>query len=816
LSHDSPEAIVAERARIADEAVRRAADRFLNGVLPPYSVVAVGGYGRRELFPYSDVDLLLLLAAEAPAADIKEPLGAFLRELWDAGFRASQSVRTISDCLRLHDGNLELTISLLDRRWVAGDREPFAALEDRFPAFLKSNGAAVLRGLARLVEVRHAKFENTVQHLEPDIKEGPGGIRDLHFLDWSARLAPGKEPLLEAQAAAVESRPFFYRLRTFLHEANGRDNNRLTFELQDRAAETLAAAGTTPEEWMRVYYRHARSTFRAATRALDFLGAEDSSLIRQFFDLRGRRSTGDFTVAQNRVYLRNPAITLAAALSAFEVFVYVARHGIPLASDTERRLAERASVFASDALSWSSWRELLALPHAALAVRALFESGVLPVLIPVWQALECLVVRDYYHRYTVDEHTLVTLDVIDQLCGAPQASSSPKRANRLHELAEEVGDLATLRFALLLHDVGKGTAPGGHVSGSLVAARDLMRRYSIPAQQEAEIEFLIANHLILSSAMKNLDPEDPATARQLTAAIPTLEDLRRLTLLTYADIAAVHPTAMSQWRAEQLWHLYSVTAAQFARELGAARIHAEEGGSDFEWTPPVAQFLEGLPTRYVRTHSAAQIRAHFALDQQRRRTGVGVSVESRGGGLYLLTVVAPDESGLFARICGALASFGMNIRKAEAASNAARSALDEFYFEDPSSTLELNPEEIERLKRTMEAVVRGALEVSDLLKRRRPLPRPRNAPHVLPVVRFDNDASELATLIHFTGEDRPGLLFALASSLTAAGCNIEVVLVTTEAHRALDVFYVNRGGSKLAADEQEHLRQNLIGSVLSQ
>jgi [protein-PII] uridylyltransferase len=428
------------------------------------------------------------------------------------------------------------------------------------------------------------------------------------------------------------------------------------------------------------------------------------------------------------------------------------------------------------------------------------ETGLLGAAIPHWHTVECLVVRDFYHRYTVDEHSIVAVEVIDQL-GLKQDVSV-----RFRELLLQEEDRATLRLALLLHDVGKGTRPGDHVTGSLEAAADVFERLSVPPDSREAINFLIAHHLDLSSVMTGRDLDDPATGRFLTSQIPTQEHLRRLALLTYADISAVNPTAMTPWRLEQLWRVYSSGQEQLTRELIENRIDREQGRTvAANESPELALFLRGFPTRYLRTHTTSQVKRHFELDQKRQREGVAVSITPEAG-TFLLTVLASDQAGLFAKLCGALACKGMNILKAEASSNSHGCVLDLIRFSDPMRNLELNPDEVRRLEWTVECVLRDSLSVGDLIKQRRSAPRPSSGSKIMPSVRMNNDASDDCTLIDFVGEDRPGLLYDMTSAISAAGCNIELVLVDTEAHKAIDVFYITREGGKL----DEELGQSLL------
>jgi [protein-PII] uridylyltransferase len=773
-------------AQVDTLVLQAARERLVSQIPYQFALLAVGGYGRGELFPHSDVDLLLLVGAE-PGASLKEPLSHFLRTLWDAGLKASHSVRTIDECCRIHENNVHLSISLLDARFVAGSRDLFAQLEWRLAEFFRRHSRALLRGLADLTIARHRKFDNTVYHLEPNIKDGPGGIRDIHFVEWAMRLEPGKEPLRQAVAELTTAREFLYRVRYFLHEQTGRDNNLLDFELQDRAAAALPEKALTPEAWMREVYRHLKTCFQAAQQMLEVVSRSETGLARQFRDWRSRVSTSDYTVAQNQIFLRNPAATIASLASTFDLFEYVARHGIRLSWDAQRRVRERACALAeTQAALWPAWRALLSEPHATLALREMEDAGILRVALPAWRTVESLVVRDFYHRYTVDEHSLVAISAIDHLL-APN-SDAPAR---FRDLAAEEDQLALLRIALLLHDIGKGTTPGDHVRGSIEECDRFLSQIGAPDTARSAVRFLIEHHLDLSAVMNTRDLSDPATARLLSSQIGTYEDLRRLTLLTYADISAVNPSAMSPWRAEQLWRVHSIAAEQLTRELASDRIHV----SPSELRPELARFLEGFPARYARIHSRDRIEEHFRLEQIRQRDGVALDIRSEPGA-WVATVLASDHPGLFAALCGALASFGMNIVKAEAASNTSGCALDEFRFTDPSRTLELNPSEIERLRWTIECVAKGTIEPRDLLKRRRAA-RLHAAAHLPAAIRFDDSASEAATLLHFAASDRPGLLFDLASVLTENGCNIEVVLINTEGHRALDALYVTKNGGKL-------------------
>lgn len=773
--------ILIERSAEVDRLVLNAFQR----ANPPVSVVAVGGYGRRELFPFSDVDLLLLVDGplEAPA---REPVSEFLRILWDAGLRVSQSVHTAAECCEIHEGNLELTISLLDQRFLCGDPARYHDLQTRFPKFLKAQRSTIANHLGQMTRGRHAKYGDTIYHLEPNVKEHPGGLRDVHVMHWLEKLNAGGT---ESFAAGRE---FLFDVRIFLHRHFQRDNNLLSFDAQE-------AISGNPAHWMRQYYRNARELHRAVTRSIEVSESSRNGLLTQFRDWRGRLSNADFTVSRERVLLREPGKLHSDPHLIMRLMEFIARHQLRLAWDTQRRIRSARAEGASCEGSWNELRGILALPRASVALRAMQETGILSAVIPEWQRIDCLVVRDFYHRYTVDEHTLVAIQSLEDL--EREHDETRRRFNRL---MSEVDHPELLRLALLLHDTGKGGGAGEHVAESLRVADSAMQRLGVPEEAGAVVQFLIEHHLDLSLVMNSRDLGDPATGRCIADRAGTLERLRLLTLLTYADISAVNPTAMTPWRLEQLWRTYLAGHEELTRELEAERIHAPPLRDDVKW------FVEGFPTRYLRTHSEAEIRRHCALAQQTgEASGPAVDLV-RLNGTWGLTVITDDRPSLLAAVSGALASFGMNILKAEAFSNARGMSLETFKFADPHRTLELNPTESDRLRETVSRALQGKVDVHRLLEnRRKPLAVNRTS-RVQPSVVFNNGTSETATLIEIVAEDRPGLLYDLTRTISEAGCNIEVVLIDTEAHKALDVFYVTARGQMLSESLENTLKTGLL------
>src|SRR5271170_4777486 len=261
-------AVLRQRSAYVDEMVGSTVETVLTPLVTSrFAVAACGGYGRSELFPYSDVDLIVLVAAESDLASLKEPLSRFLQVLWDQSLRVSHSVRTVSDCVQLHEQNIEMHISLLDLRFLSGDRALCSDLRLRLVDFYNRHGHTLMKRLAEMSRTRHAKFNDTVFHLEPNIKESPGGIRDWHLLRWLGQLMPQNEAIRESCAAINKPAAFLCVVRCFLHFRTGRDHNLLSFELQDEAAAALASGHPDPAEWMRLYYKCARQISKYAMRA---------------------------------------------------------------------------------------------------------------------------------------------------------------------------------------------------------------------------------------------------------------------------------------------------------------------------------------------------------------------------------------------------------------------------------------------------------------------------------------------------------------------------------------------------------------------
>jgi len=800
-----------------------------------FALIALGGYGRRWLFPYSDIDILFLHAGGGTERDLKDRTRAFSQEMWDLKLKLSPATRTLAECEKFDPNNVEFAISLLDCRYLAGDKKLFARLHDQvIPKHVARESRAIVQRLTDLTRSRYNKFGNTVFHLEPNVKDGPGGLRDYNLAHWLALIAameeqgawPDENTLLppwlrEKFDAALD---FLMSVRCFLHFRHKRDDNTLAWVAQDEAAAFKVgapnAASLTASEWMRIYFGHARLIHRVAGQLLEEFPAARPSLYRQFQNLRSRLSNAEFAVVDNRIFLQREE-ALSDPELPLRMFRFMARHGLSLSSATEHQIDEMMPSLAAappkGAALWHYLQEILLAPHAAEALRTMHSLGLLTLLLPEFQAIDSLVIRDYSHRFTVDEHTFVTIENLHAL-----RKSQSKWDQGYAELLDELEQPDLLYLSLLLHDTGKGTKPDNHIAGSLEIAEACLDRLELDAPDRETVLFLIAHHLDMGAALRR-DIFDPETIRQIAEKMGTPERLKMLCVFTYADIKAVNPEALTPWKAENLWQLY-IGAANLLMRSVDERVHGEvdeEVMTHLRTLTPAAgqkleSFLEGLPRRYLRTQAASDVIRH--MDMASRLATDPVQLElTRGRNWYELTLVTGDRPFLFAKMAGALAAWGMNIVKAAAFSNQAGTVVDTFFFTDRFQTLELNLPEWERFKKSIHDVLLDKMDLDRMLK-----DRLRSEKNVAPKVKVetqvivDDECSEHSTLVEVITQDRPGLLYRISSQFSRENCNIEIALIETEGQTAIDVFYLTSAGAKLKPEHQERIRAALMAELASQ
>ncbi|MGB2606797.1 MAG: [protein-PII] uridylyltransferase [Candidatus Sulfotelmatobacter sp.] len=827
---------VAQRTRLIEEILRRLWQEMVSADEQGpanFALVATGGFGRGWLFPYSDIDLLFLYADRSGEETHKAAIQRFSQELWDLKLKLSPASRTLAECDRFDPNNTEFTISLLDCRYLAGDRGLFARLHDKLiPKLVMRESKPLLRGLAEVTRERQGKFGQTVFHLEPNLKEGPGGLRDYNVACWLALISSMgqlgdwpeasllRAPVRKQLDAALE---FLIAARCFLHFRHGRDDNALSWEAQDEAAVrkigAADAAELTAADWMRIYFGHARAVQRTVMQLLEEIPEAWSSLRRQIQDWRSRPSSPDFSVVDGLIFLQQSS-ALQDPEILLRLFHFMAHHGLKLSANTEHRIEQALPALAvtppRGAELWLYLQETLLQPHAAEALRAMHSLRLLTLLLPELKPIDSLVVRDYYHRFTVDEHSILAIESLHRL---NQSQSEWDR--RYAELLAELEDPELLYLALLLHDTGKGMPGNNHVEASVEIAGRCLDRLDVEPAERAMVLFLIANHLEMSAQLRR-DIFNAETVASFAEKVGTPERLKMLCLLTYADIKAVNPEALTPWKAENIWQLY-ISGANYLNRNADQRVHgdaSDEKLARLRSLAPVTgakfkDFVEGFPQRYLLVHSAEEVMAHMAMTEEFRHDRVQVDLK-RGRHWYELTLVTKDRPSLFATLTGVLAAWGMNIVKANAFSNRAGTVVDTLYFTDRFRTLELNLSEWQRFKQSIAAVLAGEADLDRMLRdRQRGEKHAKVKVMVETRIDFDDLCSSTSTLLQVIAQDRPRLLHRISSCLSRQECNIEIALIDTEGQMAIDAFYLTSRGKKLPAELQKKVEKALLEELKS-
>ena len=815
-----------------------------------HALAALGGYGRGEMAPRSDVDLLFLFARERHKR--AELIAGVLHPLWDLGFDIGHSSRTVAECVDMAR-DLESCTAMLDARLLAGDAELFADFRKRLRARLPKGTPARLRKL-HLERGAHA---GSVQLLEPNVKESPGGLREIHLLEWAVkaggRAAGGAADLGrcldEQEMRDLDSgRDFLWRVRHELHFSMGRRHDVLENEIKPLVARNLGyldravgAEGELPrrgdllrvgtpdrtgadrgrelavEAFLRDYYLHARRAFHAARLGLDRLAAAPR---------KGRRLLLEPGVAavDNQIELPEGAGWLAAdPLRMLSIFRLSQTRRLSLSEPVCRLLRQSLRLIDDEVRRHPGARDLFLRilerrRHTAATLRQMHDLGVLGAYLPEFGDLTCLVQYDIYHVYTVDEHTLVGLEKLEELL---RGDGPPP----LVEAAAAIERKDLLFLGMLLHDIGKSRREE-HVSVGLRMGAELCERIGLPEADTRQVLFLIENHQEMVVISKRRDLDDHRMIADFAGRFEDPEWLRALYVMSYADLSAVAGDAWTEWQGALLWELYHKTAEQLASGRqsleGRARARAIVEGHLEQvrgrWAPAKAAAFEAhverLPERYLRAYDLSQIERHLALVEARASGGERVLLEFVERADHTeVAVCAGDQRHLLAEICGVLAVHDIDILRADVQTRDDDVVIDTFHVTDVDGAAALPPWKKERLGRRLDQVIGGELAVDDLFARysanwSRRGERPVRAPQV----RFENQVSDRYTVVDVNAQDAVGLLYTITHCLGEQGCDIHMAIIDTVADRATDAFYVvDAGGGKIVNfDTLEALRLQLL------
>ena len=785
----------------------------------PVALVAIGGYGRQHQCQCSAIDLLLLFDGRIGTAE-KQFISAILHPLWDLGLNVGHQARGLGEFEVPETDNPEYLVALLEARFLDGDQETYEHFHKACLSERSAWRAPMQTALLNLTSQRHAQYNRTVFHREPDIKDSPGGLRDATAI----RLLKNLNNCDTSNRGYVdigridEAEDFMLRVRSILHMERGRNVNTLNHELQETVATVFGSPGNNSrsqvEALMSTYFHHAQLISRSLETTLKSSSAPSQTTVTPIGNDLEKSWDGVRFVDGTRASLQ-PQMWLTAFEAALDQELDVSEQVLTcIERHVERYPSERF-------IPTSSERDLLLRvlkPRSGLYIRLseMHNRGLLGRLFPEFQKIYCHVIRDYYHKYTVDEHTLLTIKNVEHLC-TPRTRSRTRFADLFNEIARP----ELLVLALLFHDVGKWTNKNHSEEGARMAVGAL-RRIKLPEKDISTVEFLIRHHLQMSVAAFQRDVEDPGTVTQFAKLVGTEERLKLLCLLTLADVDGVGPDVMTPWKEEMLWRLFVETYNRLTLEYGDDLI--ADGDSlreDINNQRPedipqqeLTQFLEGYPQRYLQLVDPTHVYEHVRLSRNLKLREVQASL-TKTEAAWELSTIAVDQPRLFSDICGVLSYFGMDILRGQAMANEKGVVLDLFQFEDREDYLRLNTSAKRELIDLLGDVVAGTIDITSKIEGRT---RDQNRKHLhgslKPMIRFNNHYSRRFTVMELVAENALGLLHQISRAISSKHCDIELVLISTQGVQALDVFHLTSNGEKLSSATQVALKETLYSTLI--
>ena len=785
---------------------------------PAFALIATGGYGRGVLAPYSDIDLLFL--SDAPLGPQgRRGVEFMLYLLWDLGLKVGHATRTVSECIEDAKGDVTIQTALIDARYLAGERPVFERFDADFAAFRQHSGLAAFLAAKRAERAaRHARYGDSPFLVEPHVKEGRGGLRDLQTLYWLARHAfgvqrmpelvgkdsPGGGLLTPQEARAIRRAwNFLWTVRFHLHYVTGRAEERLTFDLQPvvgaRMGYTRHGVQDGVERFMKHLFLTARDVVRL-TRLLEpaieraalgppaVLPAGDAALAQAGIAL----ADGKVLFAPDRLVEQDPAIMLRLVRAARDRGLEV--H--PLAFRALVRNARYAVRLRGDIAASAIFLDILCGKDAARWLRTLNEVGFISRFIPDWARIVGLMQFDTYHVFTVEEHTIEALGVLTQLERGDLNEVAPVAS----ELIAQVQSRRALFVAVLLHDIAKGRG-GDHSELGAEVALEICPKLGLTPEETETVSWLVLNHLLISQTAFKRDIDDPKTILDIAETVQSPERLRLLLVLTVADMRAVGPKVWNGWKATLLRELYWRVAEVLAgglsvpeRDTRVARARSAAAALlDGMPKPELDRFLSlGYPGYWLSFDPETHAR-HARMIQEAERDNAPLTVRTRvleSRAVTEVTVYVTDHPGLFSRIAGALAVAGASIVDARIHTMTNGMALDTFWVQDAAGGAFDAPHRLARLAVLIEQSLSGRLRLDAEIGKLRREPARLRAVQIPPRVVIDNHASNSHTVIEVNGRDRPGLLHDVTAAISDQGLQIGSAHITTYGVRAVDVFYV--------------------------
>ena len=827
-------------ARLADEIVSALYDFTTTHVFRArnptagerFALMAVGGYGRGELAPYSDLDLLFLRAYK-PTPYAESVTEYMLYMLWDMGLKVGHASRSVSESLKIAKEDHTVETALLEMRRIAGDESLAQELQRRFRGEVAAhNHAAFIAAKLKERDARHARIGASRYMVEPNLKEGKGGLRDLHTLFWLARHRYGFErphDYVEAGVFSAEDAASFRRALRFLwtarwrlHLIARRGEERLTFDVQPEMALRMGYGErrnhTGVERFMKRYFlvaKHVGALTRLLCAKLEADHAKNAPRGLRRLLPQARRQNGDapegFRIEAGRLDVVAPEV-LDAPVNLLRLFQIADERGLdvhPAAlSEASRRLARITPAARRDPAAQAAFLAVAASPHQPAAALALMnEAGVLGRFVPEFGRIVAQMQFNMYHHFTVDEHTLRAVEAISEIEKGLHGDQHPLATS----IFPKIINRRALFLAMLLHDTGKGE--GDQQIEGEKSARAACERLGLPEEEVELVAWLVRHHLMMSDVAQKRDLSDPRTVADFTRLVGSLEKLRLLLVLTVADIRAVGPALWNDWKGQLLRDLYRYTEAAFhggRSDEESVRVQLAEGAvaakqrviEDIGVAADgvLDSWFEALEDGYWLNHDRAALAWHAreVLSARRDRAIPHVAARQREGqGVTEILIYAGDRPGLFASLAAAIAACGADIADARIHTTRDGAAFDTFSVQN-AHRKPFGEDDRHAIERLIARLHRAALEDHKLPPT--PALSRRTAVFAIePWVRIDNDLSPHATVIEASGRDRPGLLAELAHVLAEAKVSIVSAHLDPHGERVSDVFYVQEeeGGGKV-------------------
>ncbi|MEM7295141.1 MAG: [protein-PII] uridylyltransferase [Pseudomonadota bacterium] len=806
------------------------------------TIVAVGGYGRGEMAAFSDVDLLFLIDESIPEAQTNATVEAMLYVLWDLRLKIGHATRSIRDCLKLAREDYTIRTSLVEARLVAGPKAPLAKLRTRLwrDLFKSTTRDFIEAKLAERAE-RHRKQGGQRYVVEPNVKEGKGGLRDLQSLYWIGKYVHGVDDVATLVGQGVftnaeyrlftRAEDFLWAVRCHLHLLQNRAGDQLTFDMQVEVAERMGYADRggrrAVEHFMQDYFRHATAVgdlTRIFLTAMEATHAKRAPLLQGLLGQSARRPKvkDPYTVVQNRIAIADEAAFLGDKLNLLMIFSEALKTGLLLHPDAMRTIS--ASLHLIDRQMRESkeantlfLKLLLKYGNPERVLRRMNELGVLAAFIPEFEPIVAMMQFNMYHSYTVDEHTIQCISQLAQIERGELTEDLPVASSILAEGVNR----KVLYTALLLHDIGKGREEDHSVLGAKIA-RKVARRLGLTKEEVATVEWLVRHHLLMSDMAQKRDIADPRTVRDFAKAVQTGKRLDLLTVLTVCDIRGVGPDTWNNWKAVLIRALYRQTRRGL--EDGLEALNRENRGAVAKaklrvalegWTkadlrmelarhyPPYWQGLHvtahAVIARLLNGIGEGEIRIDLEMDQDRDATRA--------------VFVMEDHPGIFSRITGALALVGANVVDARTFTTKDGFVTSAFWIQDGEEG-PYAAKRLPRLKSMIERTLRGELLATDALADKDKLKK-REKPFSVPTsILFDNEGSDIYTIIEVDTRDRPGLLHDLMRILAASNISVASAVIATYGAQAVDSFYVkDTFGLKLEERRQKLLEVKLREAI---